>query len=670
MSGAPSERPAGRRGARSRSGGPGGEGVTGDRWLAERARRTMSAEEAVRLVRPGDHVFIGSGCAEPQSLVAALSAASHAPDVEILHILTLGVAPYADPRFPSRFRHNAFFIGANVREAVQAGSADYTPVFLSEIPSLLRSGRARVDVALVQASPPDDAGFLSLGISVDVVKAAVECADLVVAEVNPAMPRTHGDGFVHLRDVDAIVDSTSPLLELHGEEPDRTCREIAANVARLVPDEATLQLGIGEIPQALAPLLVGKRDLGVHTEMFSDGIIDLVESGTVTGARKSIGRGRIVTSFCMGSRRLYDYVDDNPLFEFRGVDYVNDPFVVARHDRMVAINSALQVDLTGQVCADSIGSRFFSGIGGQVDFIRGARRSRGGRPIIALRSTACGGEVSRIVPVLNEGAGVVTSRGDVHYVVTEHGIANLHGRSVRERALALISIAHPDFRAELLAAARERHYVTASQIDLPPGQRPYPTQVTTRTELPDGRIVVYRALRPSDERALRDFFYTHSDETIYLRYGTPLKRLGTEQVQRFVTLDYEERMAIGAFLVLSADVAPGDEATLVGIGRYDLDRGTNYAECAFTIHDEHRGLGIGSALLRMLARFARSRGIEGFTAQVLAENGSMLHVFHKWFSPIETRVSGGTYEVSFRLADMRREARRPEIREPAPPTEL
>jgi GNAT superfamily N-acetyltransferase len=325
---------------------------------------------------------------------------------------------------------------------------------------------------------------------------------------------------------------------------------------------------------------------------------------------------------------------------------------------MVAINSALQVDLTGQVCADSIGHRFFSGIGGQVDFMRGARRSRGGRPIIAMRSTARAGSISRIVAVLAEGAGIVTTRGDVHYVVTEYGVANLYGRSVRERSLALISIAHPDFRGELIDAAKERHFVTAEQIALPERVRSYPADAVGTEELRDGRRVNYRPLRPDDERALRDFFYSHSDETVHLRYGTPMKRLTLQQIQKFVTLDYDARMAIGAFLETAGDGAPGDAELLIGIGRYDLDPATNFAECAFTVHDDYQNQGLGSALLRRLTHLARQRQIEGFTAQVLVRNGRMMHVFQKWCSPLETRIADGVYYVSFRFADIDKARRR------------
>lgn len=626
----------------------------------------VTPAEAVHRIHSGDHIFIGSGGAEPQSLVGALADATEVAEGEILHILTLGVAPYADPRFPGRFRHNALFIGANVRDAVHAGHADYTPVFLSEIPRLFRSGRLRVDVALIQISPPDRSGYASLGISVDVVKSAIETADVVLAEVNPAMPRTHGDSFLHVRDVDALVRCDAPLLELPPSTPDAASSEIARNVASLIPDGATLQLGIGEVPQALTHALADKHDLGIHTEMLSDGVLDLVEAGVVTGRRKSLHRGKVVTSLCLGTRRLYDYVDDNPMFEFLGVDWVNDPFVIARNDVMIAINGALQVDLTGQVCADSIGHRFFSGIGGQADFIRGASRSRGGKPIIALRSTAQDGAVSRIVPVLSEGAGIVTSRGDVHYVVTEHGIANLYGRTVRERALALISIAHPDFRHELLDAAKARHHVMPSQISLPEGGLPYPREAISEATLAECRRVLFRPLRPDDERALRDLFHSHSDETVYLRYGTAMKRLSPKQVQQFVTLDYEQRMAIGAFVAPSD--APGAELDrLIGVARYDLDPATNLAECAFVVHDAFQGHGLGSQLLQLLMRYARSRRIAGFTAQVLAHNARMMRVFARSCSPMTSRLVEGNYEIAFRFNEidkaLRQEGR---ARTPAP----
>ncbi|MFN8542753.1 MAG: GNAT family N-acetyltransferase [Candidatus Binatia bacterium] len=626
-------------------------------WTLEYRRKTTTAADAVRAVGRGDHVFIGSGCGEPQALVKALSANPQAIDVEILHILTLGVAPYADPRFPDRFRHNALFIGANVRAAVGAGTADYTPVFLSEIPGLFRSGRLRVDAALVQVSPPDRAGYVSLGISVDVVKAAIDSADVVIAEVNPRMPRTHGDSFVHLRDIDAVVECESPLLELPLPEPDAVGREVARHVAALIPDGATLQMGIGEIPQALLPLLAGKHELGVHTEMFSDGIIDLIEAGVITNRKKPFHVGKVVTSFCMGTRRLYDYVNDNPRFEFHGVDHVNDPFVIARHDRMVAINSALEVDLTGQVCADSIGSRFFSGIGGQVDFIRGASRSRGGRPIIAMRSTAQDGTISRIVPVLQEGAGIVTTRGDVHYVVTEYGVANLYGRTVRERALALTSIAHPDFRGALLDAAKARHYVSPAQLPLPKDGLPYPNELVTRGTLRNGRAVLFRPLRPDDERGLRDFFYSHTDDTIYLRYGAAKKRLTPAQVQHFVILDYDRRMAIGAFVSHGGGETLDEFDDLIGVARYDVDPATNYAECAFTVHDEFQDQGLGTALLKQIMHCARRRHVEGFTAQVLAANGRMMHLFSRWCSPLTSTLSEGVYTLQFRFADIEKARR-------------
>ncbi|MBI4345638.1 MAG: acetyl-CoA hydrolase/transferase family protein, partial [Elusimicrobia bacterium] len=407
--------------------------------------RCVSADEAVRVVRSGQHVVIGGGCAEPELLVEALG--RRAPelfDVEVLHLMTVGKAPYSAPELEGHIRHNAFFIGANVRHAVGLGRADYTPCFLSEIPSFIRGGRIPVDVALIQTTPPDPHGFVSLGIAVDINRAVVDSAKVVIAQLNPRMPRTLGDSFLHVSEIDRLVWGDAPLLELPAEAPSDVASRVGRHVARLVEDGATLQTGIGMIPDAVLAALTGKRDLGVHTEMFSDGLLPLIERGIVNNRRKSLHPGKVVTSFCLGTRRLYEYLDDNPAFEFRGTEYVNDPWVIARNDRMVSINSALQIDLTGQVCADSIGSRFYSGVGGQVDFIRGATRSKGGKAIIALPSTAKDGAVSRIVSVLNAGAGVVTSRADVDFVVTEYGIAELKGRTIRERAMALIQIAHPD----------------------------------------------------------------------------------------------------------------------------------------------------------------------------------------------------------------------------------
>lgn len=374
--------------------------------------------------------------------------------VEIVHLLTRGPAPYVFEECRDAFHHTAFFIGANVREAVQAGRADYAPIFLSEIPELFISRQAPLDVAMVSVTPPDRHGFCSLGVSVDIGLAACRSARAIVAEVNPNMPRTLGAGFLHVDEIEAFVESDRPLHE-HEEEPlDEVSLAIGRHVADLVSDGSTLQTGIGKLPAAVLASLLDKNDLGVHTEMFSDALLGPIENGNVTCRRKTLYPNKVVSTFCMGTRRLYDTLDGNPFFEFRPTEEVNDPFVIAQNERMVAINGAIEVDLTGQVAADMIGCRLYSGIGGQVDFIRGAARSRGGKPIIALPSTARGG-VSRIATRLQPGAAVVTSRGDVHYVVTEYGVAYLHGKSLRDRAEALMAIAHPDHRERLLAEARE-----------------------------------------------------------------------------------------------------------------------------------------------------------------------------------------------------------------------
>jgi acyl-CoA hydrolase len=429
-------------------------------WQERYAAKIAAPEEAIRLIAPRKRILIGSGAAEPGRLVEAMvSHGTHLSGNEIVHLMTLGSAPYVQPGLELRFRHTAFFIGANVRQAVQEGRADFMPVFLSEIPLLITSGRVGIDVALIQVSPPDRHGFVSLGVSVDIVRAAVDTASVILAEVNPHMPRTLGDSFLPVDRIARLVPVDDPLIELTPEPADGVYREIGRNVASLIPDGATLQMGIGKIPDAVLGFLMDRHDLGIHTEMLSDGVMNLAEAGVVTGRRKTLLPGKIVTSFIMGTRELYEWVHDNPVVEMRQSGFTNDPFQIARNDRMVAINSALAVDLTGQVAADTVRGRFFSGIGGQVDFIRGASRSRGGQPIIALPSTARNGSVSRIQTCFEEGTGVVTSRGDIRYVATEYGVADLWGRNISQRAEALIGIAHPDFRAELMAGAKRRCYV-------------------------------------------------------------------------------------------------------------------------------------------------------------------------------------------------------------------
>jgi len=419
-------------------------------WEMEYKKKLRTANEALRCVQSGMRVYIQPGCAEPETLVEALiQRAPFVEDVEIVHMMTMGKAPYVAPEMAGHFRHNAVFIGGNVRDAVNEGRADYTPVYLSEIEDLFESGAMPLDVALIEVSPPDSHGFCSFGVGVDTTLTAARLARYVVAQVNDEMPRTYGDSFIHVNKIDAIVESSRPLCALKKPEVTEMQVAIARNVASLIEDGSVLQTGIGGIPDAVLPLLMDRKDLGVHSELVSDGVIPLIDAGVITGARKNFKPRKIILGFALGSKNLFDYVDNNPIFEFHPTAYTNDPALIARNDKMVAINSALQVDITGQVCSDSIGTYFYSGIGGQVDFLRGASRSKGGKPIIALSSTAKGGTISRITPMLAPGAGVVTSRGLIRYVVTEYGVAYLHGKSIRERAQALIEIAHPKFREEL-----------------------------------------------------------------------------------------------------------------------------------------------------------------------------------------------------------------------------
>jgi len=429
-------------------------------WNKVFESRITSPEDAVRVIKSGQRLFLTGNCSVPQRVLAAL--VNYAPDlqnVEICQALTIGTTDYVAPEMEGHLRVNTMFISANIRRAVNEGRADFTPVLLSEFPLLFKRGILPVDVALIHVSPPDEHGFCSLGIEVGLTKSAAESARIIIAEVNQQMPRTLGDSFIHVSRLNYVVpvDYVLPELAMGDEGPSEVIEQIASHIAELIPDGATMQLGIGAIPDAVLKYLFEKRDLGIHTELFSDGVVDLVEAGVLTNARKTLHPGKIIAGFIIGTRNLYGWVDDNPLIELHPTEYVNDPFVIAQNERMVAINSAIEVDLTGQICADSIGTRLYSGVGGQLDFIYGASRSKGGVPIIALPSTAK--NFSRIVTTLKLGAGVVTSRNHVRYVVTEYGVADLYGKTIRQRAQALINVAHPQFREELSREAKELHYL-------------------------------------------------------------------------------------------------------------------------------------------------------------------------------------------------------------------
>jgi acyl-CoA hydrolase/RimJ/RimL family protein N-acetyltransferase len=607
-----------------------------DDWKKRFQHKIRTAEGAISTIRRGDKVFIGSGAAEPQILVKALiESAGRLADTRIMHIMTLGVAPYTEEKFTDQFRHNAFFIGANTRQAIAEGRADYTPVFLSEIPALFRSGQSSIDVALIQVSLPDRYGFCSYGVSTDVVKSAAENATKVIAEVNVRMPRALGDCFINIKDIDHIVPVDEPLLTSQWEPANDIAKRIGRNIANLIDDGSTLQMGIGAIPDSVLQHLGDKKNLGIHTEMFSDGFMDLAEKDVINNTQKTLHPGKTIASFCLGSEKLYEFVDNNPSIEFHPTEHTNDPFIIAQNDKMIAINSAIEVDLSGQVCADSLGPMFYSGIGGQVDFVRGAARSKGGKPIIALPSTAKNDAISRIVATLKPGAGVVTSRGDVHYVVTEWGVAYLHGKNIRERAMALIGVAHPKFRRQLLTQAKKLSYVYKDQIL--PETGVYPDELETVMKTSDGKELAVRPIRPTDEEMMSDMFYDLSDQTIINRFFSMLKSMPHRRLQEFCCIDYENEMS----LVVIHGKSPRQK--MVGVGSFHLSPATNRAEIAFLVADDWQGKGIGTFLVQNLVKIAKSKKIQGFTAEVMRDNVAMIALMHKTGVPPKSRQVDGGY---------------------------
>ncbi len=589
---------------------------------SKRSPKWVDADTAIRKIQKGGRILVGSGCAEPQHLVHALVRnASCFRDNEVVHILTVGVAPYAEPQYQESFRHNAFFIGHNIRDSVAKGYADYTPIFLSDVPRLLKTRQMPVHAVLLQVSPPNENGCVSLGVSVDILPAAITSADLIIAQVNKNMPDTCGVAQIPLNAIDYLVEADEPLMEFPQGEPDDVSMQIGKNMARYIQDGDTLQLGIGNIPDAVLMNLTHKNDLGIHSEMVSDGIIKLYQNGNVTNMKKGMNEGKSIVSFVLATRKLYDVIHKNPDFQFYPSEYTNDPFVICQNKNMVSINSAIQLDLTGQVCSDSIGTKFYSGFGGQVDFVRGSKRSQGGRSFIALPSTAKKGEVSRIVMSLSQGAGVVTSRADVHYVVTEYGTAYLHGKNIRERGLALIQIAHPKFRDELMDYLKQKHYVYLNQRTIKDDFSLVKAKIPHHKVFKD-KTVYFRPLLPSDQKAIQDFFYSHRPETIYQRYLTNVEALPRTEAQARVAVDYNKDMAIAGF----DDWTP--YAQMVCLARY-IRQEDQKAEIGFVVKENYQGLGIGSFMCKHLIESAKQHGITRLCAYVSHSNSAMIKIFKK-----------------------------------------
>ncbi len=586
------------------------------------------ANQIFQKVHRGDRIFVGSACAEPQYLIKSLTeyVESHPNvifDAEVLHIWSLGVAPYADKKFKSNFRYNTFFVGNSTRDAVNEGMADYTPIFLSQVPKLLKSKVNPIDVALIQTSLPDAHGYMSLGVSVDIVKTATEVAKLIIVQANAQMPRVLGDGFIHIDNVDFVIPYDEPIHTVERPEESQVTKKIGGYVSRLVSDGDTIQVGYGGIPNAVIANLSDKKHLGIHTELLNDGLVDLIKKGVVDNSRKTVDTGRVVASFCMGTPETYQFLHDNPGFKFKAVDYTNDPLIIAQQDNMVAINSALEIDLTGQSTAVSIGSSHYSGIGGHADFMRGSVLAKNGKSILALPSTAQNDEISRIVPFLKEGTGTTLISGDLHYVVTEYGIAYLHGKNVRERAMELISIAHPKFRPWLVKEAKKRNMIYRDQAFIPGKKGEYPEDLEELRTTKKDFEVLFRPVRISDESLVKEFFYSLSDDSLYKRFISHRKDMPHERLQDFIAIDFSRE------LVILATVKEGNKEIVIGLGQWGIIQATHTAEVAFVVRDQYQNKGVGTELLNYLIRLGKKRGLLGLTAEVLIDNQSMLHLFKK-----------------------------------------
>lgn len=591
--------------------------------------RFLEEDEIFRHIRRGDRIFVATGCSEPQHLVKAfMEYARRNPkaffDAELSHVLALGLTPHSFESFRPNFRQNFFYIADSTREAVNSGQADYTPISLSQVPRLIRRRLMPIDVAFIQVSPPGEDGRLSLGVSVDIMKEAIRHCPLVIAQVNALMPFTHGESLIDPEEVDYFIHHDERLLEYSIPQGDDTVARIGMHVAKIIPDGSTLQVGYGRVPNAILAHLGGKRHLGIHTELLGSGIIDLMRKGVVDNTRKSMDAGRTVASLCLGTRDVYDYIHDNPAFAFMPVDYTNSPSVIGQQTNMVAVNTALQIDLTGQATAESIGDRFYSGIGGNTDFMRAVAASPTGRTILVLPSTARGGTVSRIVPFLSTGAGVTYNRTDIHYVVTEYGICYLHGKNIRERAMSLIAIAHPKFRPWLIDEAKGHNLIFQDQAFFPGEKGEYPGELETHRTTRTGLTVFLRPIKISDEQLHKEFVYSLSDRSLYMRFLVPRAEVPRQDRQKLVVIDYTKHMAILAI------VEHGDREEIVGVARYAVEDDIHRAVLAIVVRDDYQNQGVGSVLLDYVTFLARKQGLLGFTGEVLADNRPVLRMLKRF----------------------------------------
>ncbi|MFZ5584830.1 MAG: GNAT family N-acetyltransferase [Thermodesulfobacteriota bacterium] len=608
-------------------------------WTELYRQRRMEADAALDLLRSGSRIFLGSGCGEPQHLARALAAkADKLSDVEVIHVLSVAHDAYTEARFAGSFRPKKFFVAAGARQAVQEGRADYAPLYLSDVPRLLRERRLPIDAALVQVTPPNEHGYVSLGVAVDVVGDALEMARLVIAQVNPRLPVTHGDSFVHVGEFDAIVEHEEPLIRFATPGPDEVQAKVARQVARLIKDGSTIHCGLGRIPQAVLGELFDKKDLGVHTDVLTDPYVDLVGAGVITGERKGFYPKKIVASYGLGSEKLFGFVHNNPLVKFFPVRFTNEVANIAANERMVTVHEAIEVDLTGQVCADMAGGRVYAGLGGMVDFLRGAAKSSEGLSVVAITSLRSDG-TSRIRPTLSEGAGVAVTRAGVRTVVTEYGHAYLHGLSLSERAVALIDIAHPHHRDALLTAARELGLISQSQVLVPLFTGVYPQEYERAVELKDKSQVLMRPVKATDERMVQEFFYSMSDREVYYRFLHAIKAFPRKDMQRMVNIDYHREMAVVA---VTGDM--GHEQ-IAGLGRYVLGAG-EYPEVDFAVRDSFQGKGLGRVIMASLVAIAKDRGYPGISAFVMPDNQASLHILYSLGFAVTGVVSQGVIELT------------------------